>query len=316
LNRAGLLLLALVGALVAPGRAGAATDARVHFDRALAASNEQRFTDALDEFEAAYAAEPDFRVLYNIGRVSIVLGKHVRALDALEQYLREGGANLPEDRRAEVSQLISDERLKVATLVVETTAGADVRVDGRLAGTGPLRVLAGSHTLEALVAGRPPLLREVELVGGTSTTIALIHPPAAPAPAALGPEARREDAAEQQTAARARTAGYTVGAVGLVAMAAGAVLAFQGMFAADDARARLVEAAMPAPPATPDFEKYDAAKIDYDDARTRNRIGWTIVGVGAVAAVAGTALVIAFGHKRSGVTAVANTHGFGLGATW
>jgi hypothetical protein len=94
------------------------------------------------------------------------------------------------------------------------------------------------------------------------------------------------------------------------------VLAFQGMFAADDARARLVEAAMPAPPATPDFEKYDAAKIDYDDARTRNRIGWTIVGVGAVAAVAGTALVIAFGHKRSGVTAVANTHGIGLGATW
>jgi hypothetical protein len=332
LKRAGLLLLALLGASLSssPVRAEEAGDARAHFDRALAASKEQRFTDALDEFEAAYAAAPDYRVLYNIGRVSIVLGKHVRALEALEQYLREGAETLPEDRRAEVSRLVADERLKVATLVVETAAGADVRVDGRLAGAaplpGPLRLVAGSHTLEALIAGRPPLLRELELTGGTTTTVALTFPPsppaAVPSPAAPthGLEARREDDSQQQAAARARVAGYTVGAVGLVAMAAGAVLAFQGMVAADDARARLVEAATPPPPALPDPQKYDAAKIDYDDARTRNRVGWAMVGVGGVAVLAGTALVIAFGRARPvagvGVTGVASANGLGLEARW
>ena len=44
--------------------------------------------------------------------------------------------------------------------------------------------------------------------------------------------------------------------------------------------------------AATDLTTYGQARLAHDDAKTRNELGWTMVGVGGVAFVAGAALVI------------------------
>jgi hypothetical protein len=329
-----VLLLALCGAVVGAPRAAhaqaaqvddAKARARVHFDRALAASNDQRYDDAAREFEEAYALAPDFKVLYNIGRVCVVLGRPVRAVEAFEAYLAEGGPRISDERREEVRRLIDSQRPKLASLGVETQAGAEIRVDGRLVGRAPLpqRLLltAGAHTVEALSADRPPILREVTLAGDSTTDLTLAFPaPAAPAAPAAAPRATLTldpAGAPDATPHRARRiAGYVTGGVGLLAMVAGATLAYQGAVDANNAKGRLVDAAMPAPPAMPDLAKYDAAKISYDDAKTKNELGWATAAVGGVALGVGVALIITSSSPSSAPHVVASRDTLGLAGTW
>jgi hypothetical protein len=317
----------LCGVVLTPPRAARAQDAkaaaRAHFDRALAASNEQRFDDAAREFEEAYALAPDFKVLYNIGRVSALLGRPLRAVEAFEGYLAQGGDRVGAERRAEVQRLIDEQLPRLAALGVATKEGADVRVDGRLVGRAPLagrlRLAAGPHTIEALLADRPPVLREVTLAGGSTTDLTLAFPATAAAPAATAPLELElsADPRPSPPAHRARRlAGFVAGGLGLVALAAGTALAYSGATDANAARTRLVAAAMPAPPAMPDVVKYDEAKIEYDDARTKNQLGWAMAGVGGLAVVAGAALILWSPAAASSTHVVASRQTFGLGVTW
>ncbi len=57
-------------------------------------------------------------------------------------------------------------------------------------------------------------------------------------------------------------------------------LAFDGMFAANDARANALAATTASPPAMSDLTKYEQASRAHDDAKTRNELGWTMVGIG------------------------------------
>lgn len=327
-RRGPLLLLVLCGAslVVASPRGARAQDAktaaRAHFDRGLAASNEQRLDDAAREFEEAYALAPDFKVLFNIGRVSALLGRPLRAVEAFEGYLAQGGDRVSEERHAEVQRLIDEQLPKLATLGVTTKEGADVRVDGRLVGRAPLarrvRLAAGAHTIEALLDDRPPVLREVTLAGGSTTDVTLAFPLAA-SPAAtastssLGLEQTPEAAPRPRTR---RIAGFIAGGLGLVALVAGTALAYSGATDANAARTRLVAAAMPPPPEMPDVAKYDDARIAYDDARTKNQLGWAMAGVGGLAVAAGAALILWSPSAASSTRVVAGRDAIGLDVRW
>jgi hypothetical protein len=320
LTRSYLNRLALVGAAVATLLAIEARadvpegTAREHFDRGLAATNEQRFADACDEFEAAYALSPDYRVLYNLGRVSVMLGRHVRAAEAFEAYLADGGDRLPEERRQEVARVLAEEHRKIGAVGVETAAGADVRIDGRLVGRAPLagriRVAAGKHTIEAWLGGQSAQLREIDVEGASTTDVTLpivaatragigADAPAAPQPkavAATTPPLTVTKQPEQRS--RSRVVAYVIAGTGLAVMLGGLALAYEGATAANAAKARLVTAATPVPPATPSVTDYDAAKLDYDNAKTRNRLGWTMGAIGGAALIFGG--VILFSTSESG----------------
>jgi hypothetical protein len=317
------LVLTLVCAAWALGTPGAASAQAPHgnvddakaaahasFDKGLAASNDQRFADAASEFEKAYALWPDYRVLYNIGKVRATLGQSVEASAAFEAYLEKGGAEIPAERRQEVRDALAAQQAHVATVAVTVSdAGADVRLDGKLVGvsplTGPLRVVEGKHTIEALLPGRLPQLRELDLPGASALEVTLAFPPAArlaaPSPALSSPAVALVEKSAPVPPRRSRALGYTVAAVGLVATVAGVVLAYQGATDANAARARLVTASMPAPPAMPDVDAYDAAKVSFDDARTRNELGWALVAVGSAAIVGGAALSLFWVGSSAGV---------------
>lgn len=307
-----LALLLFVSAFAAPAPAraqDARSAAHEHFDRGMAASNDQRFAEAVTEFEKAYELWPDYRVLYNIAKVRATLGRSAEAVAAFEAYLDKGGAEVPAARQQEVREAMQAQLTHVATIDVRVSpAGAEVRVDGQLVGRSPLaapvRVTEGKHTLEALLAGRAPQLREVEVPGASRLAVELTFPPPAPEalPAVAPPAVVARDRAPDPRRGW-RAVGYGVAGAGLVAAIAGAVVAYGAANDANAARALMVEASMPSVPATPDLMKYDAAKRDYDAARTRNQLGWALVGVGAAAAVGGATLAIVPG-------------GLTLGGTW
>ncbi len=114
-------------------------EARRRFDRGIRLYQEGDFALALIEFERAYELVANYRVLYNIGQVSIQLRRYAKAREALEQYLAEGGAEVEGARLEEVQADIDMLKPRTAKLLVTTNAPkAKVSLDGDIRGALPL----------------------------------------------------------------------------------------------------------------------------------------------------------------------------------
>lgn len=160
-------------------------EARERFDRGLGLFDEGRYDAALAEFQRAYELSPSYRILYNLGRVYAETRDSVRAVDALERFLSEGGASIERRRRAEVDALLAEQRARVSRVWVRTNVpDAQISIDGALAlaadGTPlrtplrePIRVTAGRRLIGARATGHEAAERALELPGGVEETLAL-----------------------------------------------------------------------------------------------------------------------------------------------
>lgn len=153
-------------------------EARRRFDRGLRLYNDGDFTLALIEFERAYELVANYRVLYNIGQVSIQLRRYAKAREALEQYLAQSGAEIDATRLAEVQADIDMLKPRTAKLLVTSDAPkAKVLLDGELLGTLPLSgavlVDAGNHLVKVDAPGYQSSERSVVLAGGDDITVAV-----------------------------------------------------------------------------------------------------------------------------------------------
>jgi tetratricopeptide (TPR) repeat protein len=124
--------------------------AGAHYQKGLELANRAEYRAALDEFNAAYAASPNFAVLYNIGQAEVAIGRPRQAIESLTKYLRDGGEQVPATRRQQVELQLKELKGAFAYLSVTTKPdGALVNVDGaNLASTPlaePLRLTPGSH---------------------------------------------------------------------------------------------------------------------------------------------------------------------------
>jgi len=161
----------------------ATEQARAHHRRGLELYDEGDFRLALVEFERAYSVGHSFKVLFNIGQVHFQLYNYAKARLALEQYLREGGAAINEQRRAIVEKDLATLRARTATLTVRVSVGdADVLINQALVGKAPLDNLmvdAGTLHLQITRRGYAPTLREITLAGGEQQvmTIDLVETP-------------------------------------------------------------------------------------------------------------------------------------------
>ena len=312
--------------------------AHEHYEKGLAAFDDERFQEAADEFEAAYRSSPAFAVLYNIGRVNVALGRSVEAVQAFEMYLAQGAEAVPPDRRKEVAAEIERQRARIGAVNIRTVpAFAEVRVDGKLVGKTPLAepvlVTAGTHTIEALVSGYTPQVRELKVEGlarieldlrldPVSGPDAVAKPekptapataPSAPPPVTPVPTSDREVSSNPM-----RTWGYVVAVAGLVGGAAGGVVAATGVNAANDAKNRAANAAAPS-----DSSAYAQASSDFNNAKDQVQLGWTIAGIGGGVLLAGALLVvISPDHKTgAGLSSIvpwvaANSGGVGVSGVW
>jgi hypothetical protein len=168
----------------APGDESA-SQAGAHFTRGVRLYQEDDFRAALIEFNRAYELSPRWPVLYNVGQSYYQLREYVAALNALEKYVREGGEQIPADRRAQVDREITELRGRVARVtVLSNVDGVDVALDDAPLGKAssePLLVGAGRHTLAASRPGFVTASKVVDIAGGDTLTIRLDLAPQAPA---------------------------------------------------------------------------------------------------------------------------------------
>ncbi len=171
----------------------AVTKAREHFLRAEKLYKDGAFEASLVELIKAYEIAPSYRILYNIGITNLEIGDYAAAIRALQQYLAEGGEEVPADRRRALPEKIRSLRDRVAYVTVETNEeGAEVLVDdipvGRVPLAEPLLVNAGRRRVAVSLPDRPHVREVVTVAGGESVNVVLRFPTTeGPPPAVPGP---------------------------------------------------------------------------------------------------------------------------------
>lgn len=152
--------------------------AREHFMRGVELFQNGEHEAALADFLRADELAPHYALQYNIGLVQAHLEHYPEAVTALERYLSEGGAEVPERRVTEVRQLLRRFRGRVGNLRVslEGPAAARLSVDGVEVGSlpaqAPVAVSAGRRTVEVSAEGFLPFRREVIVAGGVEVAVA------------------------------------------------------------------------------------------------------------------------------------------------
>ncbi|CAN5923036.1 hypothetical protein BH11MYX4_BH11MYX4_46470 [soil metagenome] len=177
-------------------------EARLHFGRGVQLYRDRDFPGALAEFKRAYAIGPSFRILFNIGQAQLEVLDYAAAMDTFTRYLKGGGTEIPADKRAEVEDILTRCRERIAEVTVHATQPrAEIFVDdvsvGREPLAGPLLVSAGRHRLSAVVDGFPIAVRIIEVAGGDHpsvelafvTPMAVVRPPAREESRPIGPAA-------------------------------------------------------------------------------------------------------------------------------
>ncbi len=105
-------------------------EARTRYERGLALFNDHNYEAARVEFARANQLAPSNRILYNIGVCDAQLNDYVAAIANLEKYLRQGGLDVPDERRSEVEKLLAQIRPRTGKIIVTSNVqGATVSID-------------------------------------------------------------------------------------------------------------------------------------------------------------------------------------------
>ncbi len=173
----GLLAAGLILASTTPARA-TTDEARSHFTRAVELFKEGDFRAALIEFQRAYDAAPNYKVLYNLGQTNLELQDYAGALKAFRGYLDGGTREIPAARRTQVEADLKRLESRVARLEIAVNVeGADVTVDDLSVGKSPLAspvlVSAGRRRVAATKAGLSSASRTIDVAGGDKPKVTL-----------------------------------------------------------------------------------------------------------------------------------------------
>lgn len=115
-------------------------EAVTRFERGVQLYEAENYEGALVEFNVAYKLSKNYKLLYNIGICQNALKNYPAATEAFQKYLADGGAEVTEARRADVSERLSKLSLMVTRVKVATNApsGAQLMIDDQPVATTPL----------------------------------------------------------------------------------------------------------------------------------------------------------------------------------
>jgi tetratricopeptide (TPR) repeat protein len=150
--------------------------ARTHFKLGIDSYRDSDLPTALIEFKRAYAASPNYRLLYNLGQVCEELRDYPEADRYFKQYLRDGAGEIDTARKQQVETELAKIKLRIASLVLSTNlANAEWFVDDVPSGHSPLsdvvRVSAGRHRISATIGGRPRVTKVIDAAGGETQVV-------------------------------------------------------------------------------------------------------------------------------------------------
>jgi hypothetical protein len=183
-------ILAGIAAASGPASADdAMTDAaRDLFMKGARAAEQQRWDQCRAVMLAALAIKPHPQVAGNLAGCELKLKLYRDAAEHLAYSLRELRPDAPPERRVNTEAALHEAQAKIETIrLTVNVRGAEVRVDGRVAGRAPLLdplfVEPGPHTIEALEEGFPAARATVEATAGGTRDLSLeLKKPEVPPP--------------------------------------------------------------------------------------------------------------------------------------
>lgn len=152
--------------------------ARGHFRLAIDSFHDGDLDTALIEFKRAYAAQPNYRILYNLGQVSQELRDYPASERYYVQYLKDGEGQMEGSRKQEVEYELAKVRVRIASVHVTCNVrGAEVFIDDVSVGHTPLiesvRVSTGQRRVTGRAPGFVPVTQVVDAAGGETLEVTL-----------------------------------------------------------------------------------------------------------------------------------------------
>lgn len=154
------------------------TDADRYFKSGVALYKENKFAEALAEFERAYEIQPHPLVLYNIAVCHRELSHYQDSVKFYKRFVTEGKGQVPAARLTAAQTELDDVLARIARLTVTVTPdGATLSVDGAELGTlveMPLILAPGEHRIVAHAEGRLDAVRVIRVASGDELTVELM----------------------------------------------------------------------------------------------------------------------------------------------
>ena len=141
------------------------------------------YADALEKFNAAYAAYPSPKLMFNIGQANRDLGRPVEALRAYERFLA-GALDASPETTADARKSLAELRGKLGRIRIDcATTDAELSVDGSSVGLAPLPdpiwATPGRHQVTASHQRVALAIENVYVTAGSLHTVTLdLRPPA------------------------------------------------------------------------------------------------------------------------------------------
>jgi hypothetical protein len=156
-------------------------EASRHFKLGVKLYEEQKYSEALVEFERAHELAPNPLVLYNIAATYRELSRYDESIQFYDRFLTEGKDVAKKALLQKATQELEELRARVGSIVVEADVdGATVTVDDRMVGTTPLpRPLVlppGEHTITVNAPDARVMTKTVRVTAGDETRVTLTFP--------------------------------------------------------------------------------------------------------------------------------------------
>jgi len=182
-----MALLCGPNAHAAPGDTELTDASRAVFTEAIAAASKNQWAVCRTKALGVWQQIENPKVAGLLGSCEAELGMARDAAEHLDFYLlRDDGADPARTKTAK--ERFDKMRAKVALIILTPTpADAEVRVDGKVLGSGPQRVFVepGAHVFE-VAKGGPAAKKAIEVVAGDEKALSLSAPASEPAGGAGG----------------------------------------------------------------------------------------------------------------------------------
>jgi serine/threonine-protein kinase len=228
----------------------AGDEAETHLKKGLELRRESKDSEALDEFEKAYAITPSPRAQAQIGLAQMALGQFAKAETSLQVALQAKGDKWVTKQHLLLEKTLEELRDKLGSLeIAGQPVGAAVEVDGQDAGKLPcsVRLHAGEVAVRVQAPGYVPILRTTQIAarGVAKEQFSLVKKMTEPeAQVARGDEpqpplikahqAAPPAATESSGGGGLRIAGISAAAAGVVGLGVGAFFGFRAKSLSDE----------------------------------------------------------------------------------
>jgi len=316
------LALSLFALPAAAADAPITEEARQHFNAGVAYLQDPdgaRYAEAYQEFLAAYAASPSWKILGNLGIAAMKLERDGEAIDAYSPNLQEGGADIDPGEREQITRDMNTLKTSLASLTVDVAPAGAVIVDERIPPTGnsvvnrygpvngptKLGVKAGKHRLTAQLDGYDSLVWELDAQPGAEQThsfqLRKTPPPPPPGSMSVG------GAAADRPISGLRIASYAALGVGVVGLGAGTFFALNSKSKQDDLKDLCGGSASNCllDDGSPEAAKATKLNNDSGSAKTLAIVGFGVGGVGIAAGI--TLFILSSSSSSSQASVPAST---------